>query len=68
MLSKFEQVNLQETDLQESLRSTWENNIRMNLIEIGITRKNLVDSSQDRDYWRALLNTELSPGFHKLWN
>ena len=32
----------------------WEDNIRMDLKEIGINMRNWVDSSQDRDYWRAL--------------
>ena len=28
----------------------WEDNIRMDLEEIGINRRNWVDSTQDRDY------------------
>ena len=28
----------------------------MNLEEIGINAVNWVDSAQDRDYWRALVN------------
>ena len=31
----------------------------MDLKEIGIKTKNLVDSAQDRDYWRSLLNAAL---------
>jgi hypothetical protein len=37
-------------------RRRWENNIRMHLKEIDITTRNWVDSAQDRDYWRALVN------------
>ena len=37
-------------------RHRWEDNIRMDLKEIGINMKNWVDSAQDRDYWRALVN------------
>ena len=37
-------------------RRRWEDNIRMDLEEIGINAGNLVDSAQDRDYWRALVN------------
>jgi hypothetical protein len=33
-----------------------EDNIRMDLKEICIIRRNCVDSAQDRNYWRALLN------------
>ena len=32
-------------------RRRWEDNIRMDLKEIGINADNLVDSAQDRDYW-----------------
>ena len=37
-------------------RRIWEDNIRMDLEEIGINAGNWVDSAQDRDYWRALVN------------
>ena len=40
-------------------RRSWEENIRMELEEIGINAGNLVDSAQDRDYWRALVNAAL---------
>ena len=36
-------------------RRRWEENIRMDLKEIGINTRNWVDSAQDRDYWRALV-------------
>ena len=36
-----------------------EDNIRMDLEEIGINAGNWVDSAQDRDYWRAFVNAEL---------
>ena len=41
-------------------RRRWEDNIRMVLEEIGINAGNLVDSAQDRDYWRALVNAALN--------
>ena len=59
MLSKFQQVNLQERDLQEDLDVRWEDNIRMHHKEIGINMKNWVDLTQDRDYLRALVNAAL---------
>ena len=37
-------------------RSRWEDNIRMDVQEIGISTRNWVDSAQDRDYCRALVN------------
>ena len=38
----------------------WEDNIRMDLEEIGINAGNWVDSAQDRNYWRALVNVALN--------
>ena len=32
----------------------------MDLKEMGINTRNWVDSSQDRDYWRALVNAALN--------
>ena len=37
-------------------RCTWEDNIRMDLEEIGINAGNWVDSAQDTNYCRALVN------------
>ena len=41
-------------------RRRWEDNIRMDLEEIGINMRNWVDSAQDRNYWRALVNAALN--------
>ena len=38
----------------------WEDNIRMKVKQIGICTRNLVDSAQDRDYCRALVNAALN--------
>ena len=43
-----------------SPRRRWEDNIRMDLEEIGINEGNWVDSAQDRDCWRALVNAALN--------
>ena len=43
-----------------------ENNIRMDLKEIGVNTRNWVDSAQDRDYWRALVNAALYLQVHLL--
>ena len=37
----------------------WEDNVRMVLEEIGINTGNWVDSAQDREHWRALVNAAL---------
>ena len=41
-------------------RRRWEDNIRMDLEEIGFNAGNWVDSAQDRDYYRALVNAALN--------
>ena len=41
-------------------RRIWEDNIRMDLEEIGINAVNWVDSAQDRYYWRAIVNAALN--------
>ena len=38
----------------------WEDNIRMDLEEIGINAGNWIDSAQDRNYWRALVKAALN--------
>ena len=50
-------------------RRRWEDNFRMNLEEIGISAGNWVDSAQDRNYWRTLVNAALNLRvFHKPWS
>ena len=41
-------------------RRRWEDNIKMDLEEIGINAGSWVDSAQDRYYWRALVNAALN--------
>ena len=43
-----------------SPRHRWEDNIRIDFEEIGINTRNWIDSTQDRDYWRALVNVALN--------
>ena len=38
----------------------WEDNIKIDLKEIGVNMRNWIDSAQDRDYCRALVNVELN--------
>ena len=37
-------------------RRRWKDNIRRDLKGIGINTRNWIDSIEDRDYWRALVN------------
>ena len=41
-------------------RRRWEDNIRMDLEEIGINAGNWVDSAQDRNYFRIFVNAALN--------
>ena len=41
-------------------RRRLEDNIRVDLEEIGINMRNWVDVAQDRVYWRALVNAALN--------
>jgi hypothetical protein len=43
-----------------SPRRRWENNIRMDLEEIDINAGNWVDSAQDGNFWKALVNVALN--------
>ena len=43
------------------LSRRWEDNIRMDLEEIGINAGNWIDSAQDRNYWTALVNAAFEP-------
>ena len=44
------------TDKPTGRARRWEDNIRMDLKEIGISTRNWIDSTQDRDYWIAFVN------------
>ena len=41
-------------------RHRWEDNIRMDLTEVGMNIRDWVVLAQDRDYWRALVNAALN--------
>ena len=41
-------------------RRRWEDNIRLDLEEISINAGNWVNSAQDKNYWRALVNVALN--------
>jgi hypothetical protein len=42
------------------IRRRWEDNIRMDLREIGWSSTDWIDLAQDRDQWRALVNTVMN--------
>ena len=45
----------------------WEDNIKMDLQEVGWRGKDWIDLVQDRDRWKALVNAVINFGFHKMW-
>ena len=42
------------------LRRRWEDTIRMDQKEMGANTRNLVDSAQDKNYWRIFVNAALN--------
>jgi hypothetical protein len=42
-------------------RRKWQDNIRINLREIGWERVDWIHRAQDRDRWRAVVNTAMNP-------
>jgi hypothetical protein len=47
-------------------RRRCEDDIQIDLREIGWDGMDWIDLAQDRDQWRALVNTVLAFGFHKM--
>ena len=41
-------------------RRRWENNIKMDLWEVGCECMDLIDLAQDRDRWRAFVNAVMN--------
>jgi hypothetical protein len=44
-------------------RSRWEDNIKMDIRDIGWSGMDWIDLAQDRDWWRALVNTVMNLRF-----
>jgi hypothetical protein len=44
-------------------RRRWEDNIKINLKEIGLGGMDWIDLAHDRDQWRAFVNTVMNLGF-----
>ena len=42
-------------------RHRWEDNIRMNLADVGIERMNWIQLAEDRNRWKAFVNATLNP-------
>jgi hypothetical protein len=47
-------------------RRRWVDNIKMDLREIGWAGMDWIDLAHDRNQWRALPNTVINFGFHKM--
>ena len=50
---------------QEGLGCRWEDNIRMDLAELGIERMNWIQLAENRDQWGAFINSALNLQIHK---
>jgi hypothetical protein len=46
-------------------RRRWEDNMKLDLREIGIDGANWIQMAQDMVQWRAFVNTVMNFGFHK---
>ena len=47
-------------------RRRWEDNIKMDLQEMGCEGRDWIDLAQDRGRWRALVNAVMNLGFNKM--
>jgi hypothetical protein len=47
-------------------RRRWEDNIKMDVQEVGGGRGDRMELARDRDRWRALVSTVKTFGFHKM--
>ena len=47
-------------------RHRWEDNIKMDLQEVGGGCEDWMELAQDRDRWRALVSTVMNPRFPKM--
>jgi hypothetical protein len=48
-------------------RRRWEDNVRMDLQEVGCGCEDWIGLAQYRDRWRALVRAVSTFGFHKTW-
>jgi hypothetical protein len=51
----------------ERHRRRWEDNIKMDVQEVGCGGKDWIDLAEDRDRWWAVVNAIRTLGFHKMW-
>jgi hypothetical protein len=52
--------DLREGDHLEDLRRRWEDNIKMDLQEVGWGGMDWIDMARDRDRWRAVVNAVMN--------
>jgi hypothetical protein len=50
----------------ERPRHTWEDNIKMDIQEVGCGGMDWIELAQDRDRWRALVNAVMNLRVHKM--
>ena len=60
MYTGFWYGNLRERDLFWRPRLRWEDNIKMDLDEVGCGGMDWIELAQDRDRWRAIVNAVMN--------
>jgi hypothetical protein len=58
--------NLRKRDHWGDPRHRWEDNIRMDLQEVGFWGMDWIGLAQDTDRWRAIVNAVMNLQFHKM--
>ena len=48
-------------------RRRWDDNIKMDLQEVGCEGVDWIELAKNRDRWWALMNAVMNFGFHKMW-
>ena len=49
------------------LKHRWEDDIKIDLQEVGCGGVDWIDLAQDRNRWRAVVNAVMNLRFHKMW-
>jgi hypothetical protein len=66
MQTGFWEKDLRKRDHLHDLRCQLEDNIKMELQEVGWAGMDWIELAQDTDRWQVLVNVVMNPCFHKI--